>query len=822
MAHHMSTRQVQGNIAFPWWDQECSVVPIRTDGTKRPTMPWQALQHERLTEQQVMQEWGEDSPFGVAVICGAISGGLEMLELEGDWSGADSLFAIEQMMDEPTLECWKHLLSSGYVEWTPSGGLHFIYRVDDHDVPGNTKIAQGPDGKTRAETRGTGGYVIVAPTGGNCHPSGEAWEQINGGPETIMDVPWETRCAIHDAIKAALDDSPPPPPPRPARVLAARPAGAISVGDDFNARADWAAVLEPNGWKLESTRGMERLWTRPGKETRDGASASTDYQGKPGLFVWSTSAGLPSEEPLSKLFVLAHYEHGGDMRAAVKRLAKEGFGTPLAPRLRSDTFMGTDDEPSTEVAVVGDVGVPSETTKPTFLEVEAMDDSRLAELYHRETQHRFMFVPERNKWMYYDGGVWHVDVKNVGLFTAVTEIAQRLAREADQIPGKGAEYRHWAKKAPNSNRINAAIAMMVCGHYTRADDLDADRNLLNLTNGTLDLTSLELLPHDPTNRLTKQMGAGFNPEAKAPGWDKYLDEVLPDKEVQDFLQRMVGYSLLGKPVERALAVLHGPGGTGKSRFIEMLSQLMGTYGATAAASLFRSRVDDHGGPSNDLHDLRGARLASVSELDPGVKMSEALVKRLTGLDRITSRALYAENETWLPQCVIWIASNHHFRVTSDDGAIWQRIKVIPFVQEIQNKDPHILDKLMQEADGILNWMIEGILKYRERGLASPQVVDDAVGQYKLDQDTVMQFINDSIEEERLVEGDHETTSIKTITLYRMYEAWCLENKLYVLGSIRFYARLLALGKYPRERKYGTSEKHFFGITAGARGALGTL
>lgn len=749
-------------------------------------MPWQALQRTRLDEQAVIREWGEDSPFGVAVICGEISGNLEMLELEAGWASADALFSIEQEMDAETLFHWATLLTEGYVEWTPSGGLHLIYRITDHNVPGNTKVAQGPDRKTRAETRGDGGYAIVAPTTGACHPSGEGWEAVNGGPELVRAISWDVRNAIHSAIKAALDDSPPPPPPKPARVLQLRPEGAITPGDDFAARTDWSVILGHAGWQLESNRGHERLWVRPGKDRKDGASASTDYQGKSGLYVWSTSAGLPTEEPLSKLYVYAHYNHNGDMRAAVKHLASKGFGTPLAARLRDDTFMG--DEPSTEVALVGDMEVASTGTDDTEpFEVPRMDDARAAEFYIKHFPVGIAYVPEKKMWMFYEDGVWRADSDDNRVKRAVTDIAMKIADAADNSTDK--KYRTWAKNAPNATRVNAAVQMMRYFAPVYADQFDKDRNLLNLENGTLDLTSLELLPHNPADHLTKKMGAAFNPDKACDRWKKYLDEVLPDEATQDFLQRMVGYTMLGKPVERAMAVLHGPGGTGKSRFIEIISSLMGTYGTTAAPSLFVSKFEGRGtsGPNPDLNDLEGARMASMSELDRGVRMDESLVKRLTGLDRITSRSLYQENRTWMPRCVIWIASNHPIKVDSDDGAIWDRLKVIPFVQQITTKDPHILEKLMEESDGILNWMIEGVQKYRERGLVeAPQVVT-AVEQYRADQDTVREFIKTALEEGQLVVN--EAGWVKPGEVFEMYLTFCRSEHYTPFGKKRFYARL---------------------------------
>lgn len=806
--------QVSHNIALPWWRAGCSVVPIKPDGTKRPSQEWKPLQERRMTEAEVHAAWSGRSTVGVAVICGQVSGNLEMLELEAEASNGRALESISAALVEIGLtDLWSQL-NAGYSEWTPSGGLHLLYRISDHAVPGNTKIASGPTGKTLSETRGEGGYVIVAPSPGECHPSGEAWLTINGSPETIPTISWDQRERLHRAIWSALDQSPPAPPQPPTRLLelrGPRPDGTLTPGDDYALKTDWAEILEPHGWRAQVYQGAagERLWTRPGKRRIDGSSASTDYQGKPGLYVWSTSTGLPSEQPLSKLFVYAHYNHGGDMQAAARSLREQGYGSPRPPALRSDTFMG--DEPTT--GAVEDMGVPSPVRR---FRPATFTDVGMAEMFHKLTAYKFVYVPARNKWMYWNGSIWQLDYRGIRLREEIVRLTKEMLDEAkraqDDVMIK------WATKQLNSPRIEACLSVLTYTHYADADQFDADRNLLNVQNGMLDLKTFELHPHDSRRFQTKMMGAAFRPEAHAPRWEKYLSEVLPDPAMQDFLQRMVGYTMTGNPVQRALAILHGPGGTGKSRFIEILSRLFGSYGTTAADSLFRSKRDQPTGPSNDLNDLRGARLASVSELDYGLRMDEALVKRLTGLDRITSRGLYEENQTWMPQCVIWLATNHHFRITSDDGAIWSRIKVIPFTQKIEHENPHILEELIEEADGIFNWMVEGLRKYYEHGVFVPDGVREAIENYKGEQDMVTQFIIEGKDEERLILDDNGR--LHTVQSYHMFKAWCQDNMLQPLGRTRFFRRMEAAGFSRAKASDGFWYWH--GIQAGLRGVLGSL
>lgn len=827
-------------IALPWFEAGCNVIPIKPDGTKKPTIKWKPYIRQQVSRIDV-DTWFRGAVRGVAVICGAVSGGLEMLELEGRVTDSAGLARVEQAcIDAGVLDLWEFLCHDGYSEWTPYGGLHLLYRIRNHnqgdvEVPGNTKLAlrfatteellDDPKNlyRTLAETRGEGGYVIVAPTPGVCHPSGEPWTTLSGTPATIPTLTWEQRCALHAAITAALDEIPATPPASPRAVVLR---DGLSPGDDYAQRTDWADLLEPEGWVLNFSLREERMWTRPGKKARDGISATTDYQGAPGLYVFSSSTGLPTETPLSKLFVYAFYHHGGDMSQAARELVRQGFGDRA--RQAQQTGWGslvTTVTPSSNGATSSTV--TSSTTVATVppgapdLTFYTHSDSGNGERMVAMFGDQFRYIPVRNKWMHWDGTVWRTDYRAVYLSRCVKAMIREMSQQGVNS-ANDALAKH-ASKSLSAERVNAAIKMLASEKhvYAEADDFDRHRHLLNVDNGILNLDTGELLPHDSSYLCTKKMNASYQPDAASPRWDEYLATVIPDPELRDFTQRMAGYTMTGNPVQRALAILYGPGGTGKSRFVEILASVFGSYGATAAESLFRSKKEQNG-PTNDLNDLRGARLASVSELDYGIRMDEALVKRLTGLDRITSRGLYEENQTWLPQCVIWLATNHLPRINSDDGAIWDRMKVINFKEQIreEDKDPYILDKLMDEADGILNWLLAGVVKYRQLGLNQPEKVRQSVADYQNEQDVVRQFLEDSDTEGRLlVDVDNREYSILRTQLYAMFHEWCRANLITAtLGQMRFNARLAAHGYQSVKR----SRWFWVGIQTGDQGALGTI
>ena len=335
----------------------CSVVPVMADGSKRPGIgAWKEYQHKLPTVEE-LQVWFKDAK-GVGIITGKISGNLEMLEVEGR-AVADGIHTeIKDMAIETGLgELWQRL-NDGYCEMTPSGGLHWFYRLDG-EVPGNTKLARRPasgDGvDVLAETRGEGGFVVAAPSSGFCHPSGGSWSLISGSIETIPTITLEERESLHSLFRY-FDQLP------KASVVASevterhRDANSTLPGDDYNEKTTWDEILLPLGWTKVFSKGQTTAWCRPGKH--DGISATTNYEGSDLLFVFSTSTIFEAERGYSKFAVYTLLEHGGDFHKAASALAAKGFGSGVSSSLQpidiSQLMQAPEPEPFAEPATEPD------------------------------------------------------------------------------------------------------------------------------------------------------------------------------------------------------------------------------------------------------------------------------------------------------------------------------------------------------------------------------------------------------------------------------------------------------------------------------------
>lgn len=851
------------DVARTWQQAGVSVVPILANQTKRPAVRWAEFQVTAPTLNQVDEWWGNGKTYGLALICGAVSGNLEMTEIEGRACHGDALTEIRNRMDEVGVGSVWDLLTGpyGYSEMSPSGGLHLLYRISDHPVPGNTKIAQAADNLCLAETRGEGGYVIVAPTPGACHPSGEAWEILTGDYGALPVITWEDRCRVHQALHLALDLSPTHVPALPAttdRIDTPRPtttshpvtslvrprptipsdsfqvqteptvhhrtqpiptiptpaalpgdlpsvsagssAAGLSPGDHFESVTDWSEILEPHGWQPSGRNGPERLWTRPGKNPREGHSATTGYrEDRDRMFVFSTSTSLPTGHAMNKFAVYTYLNFGGDFHAAGRALRRLGFGD--RPR-DLDSFTP---EPQAE-------------QDPRYMANDLGNAMYLAD----RVRDRYLFLAEEKEYLRWDGASWITDAKS-GLEHEFNQMVQERVEAARRL-GDEAGFKWWTR-AGNRSRVEAAIKSLrsLPGFTVTADEMDHDSDFINLRNGTYDLKRHELLPHDPDRLMTRKMGAAYDPQATCPNFMNFMEQVLPDPGMRSYVQRALGYSLLGQADQRSLFLVCGPSGTGKSTLMATMELLFGGYGLPAPSGTLRARGTEGSSPSNDLHMLRGKRFVSTSETNEHTAYNEDLIKRLTGRDQIQSRRLYQDFQTWSPRCTIWLATNHPPKFSSDDDAIWRRAKIVPFntvlvgAGEISDYAHKVL---ALELDGILNWVLAGLQEYQEHGLGQPDSVDDTVREVRLQSDPVARFLEEKLNDSILVQGPD--LKIRTSELYAMYTDWAKLAGERPLGNRRFSNRIsYAYAEVDTIRIDGTYFWRGLGRAAGV-GVLGSI
>jgi putative DNA primase/helicase len=180
---------------------------------------------------------------------------------------------------------------------------------------------------------------------------------------------------------------------------------------------------------------------------------------------------------------------------------------------------------------------------------------------------------------------------------------------------------------------------------------------------------------------------------------------------------------------------------------------------------------------------------TTSETAENASFDEDLLKRITGRDKVRSRALYQESQEWTPECTIWMATNNPPRLNSDDDAIWRRLKLIPMTTVFRGPN-EVFDYarrvLVPEAAGILNWLLAGLRAFQEHGLGEPETLQVQAEEQRTASDSVARFIGDKLSDASLVEG---SGTIKATDLFSAYADWCRQVGEKSLGSRRFMLRM---------------------------------
>ena len=409
------------------------------------------------------------------------------------------------------------------------------------------------------------------------------------------------------------------------------------------------------------------------------------------------------------------------------------------------------------------------TAEKTYLRTDTGNAERLVDRFGHDPR----YCEAKGTWYVWDGRRW-LPGRRLWIVHLASRTVQDLFDEVRKAKSED-ERKALGQHAVRSNSQPRIIAMVELAKADRRiqvspDQLDAQPMLLNLPNGTLHLDTGEFQKHDRCHYITKLAGVQFIPDAPCPRWRDFLARIFdPQEDLIRFVQRAVGYALTGSAEEEALFFLYGTGANGKTTFEVTILDLLGEYGRQADFSTFTAK-SNNGAPRNDLARLHGARLVCASETSRGRKFDEALIKQVTGRDRVSCRFLYGEFFEYVPQYKLFLAANHKPKIEGTEEAIWRRICLIPFRVTIPKaeRDKKLGAKLLEELPGILNWALEGCLEWQRQGLNEPREVTTATRAYREEMDPIGDFLA-----QRCAIGAEG--KVKSRDLYCAYEDFCTEK-----------------------------------------------
>jgi len=430
---------------------------------------------------------------------------------------------------------------------------------------------------------------------------------------------------------------------------------------------------------------------------------------------------------------------------------------------------------------------------------------RLAALYQDE----IAFCVEMGKWLVWDGRRWAVDDSDqVG--QKAKAMARLLVAQAAGIVDKDERKiaEKWARKSESHVGIMAALKRAVGEPRLPVHVTDLDRHpyLLNCLNGTVNLRSGEVLPHDQRLLITKLCHIEYDPRAQCPRFLQFLEWAMgggnnPDAEPPEsatrltaFLQRAFGYSLTADVSDKVAFVFIGPkGNNGKTTLLTVFRKLLAEYSTQISIDTLMMTHTQDAALRADLADLRGARLVTTSEVEKEHRLSEGKLKYITaGMGNIKACRKY-ENPIEFPAThKLFMDCNHRPVVRGTDNAVWRRLKPIPFEVEIAEDDPafdkNLADKLIAaEGQGILAWAVGGCQIWARDGLGDPPEITQANISWREHDDPLAEFFHDCCQ----TGGE---AWVRCSELSDTYAWWCKKNhERFPLSRENFGDRIQARG-----------------------------
>jgi putative DNA primase/helicase len=417
------------------------------------------------------------------------------------------------------------------------------------------------------------------------------------------------------------------------------------------------------------------------------------------------------------------------------------------------------------------------------------------------------------EWFRFDGTRWRASTSRSTARKFLYTTIDGLQEEAHTIEGDNDENRRarnliidMRRRMFRDNTVFRIIEQLSCEEeiLSHRNDFDQRHQLINFPNGTFDLNTGQLRPHQADDMITHVMGTAYDPHAKCPMFMKFLNRLIgDDPEMVDYLQRAVGYTATGFTREHCLFFMYGLGGNGKGTFMKTLLACMGSYATQIKAETIVNSASEKS--YYDIADLPGIRLAVCTELPQDRNINESLIKEMVSEDRMKARHLFERFFAFDPSHKLWMSGNHKPPIRGTDKGMWRRIRLLDMDAKIREseKDPQLFDKLVTELPGICAWLVQGAVKWYSDGkLITPTRVQNDTNEYMDECDPLVDFLDECT----VADTNAET---KKVHLYMAYTDWCFRiGDRRPMGKITFLRTIEERG-YKSKRK--STERVISGI-----------
>lgn len=416
------------------------------------------------------------------------------------------------------------------------------------------------------------------------------------------------------------------------------------------------------------------------------------------------------------------------------------------------------------------------------------------------------FCVDNQKWYIYSDGVWKVDKGDIFSQGNMQKLLQLLHLYVKEVTNSDnaeilKKYDAYINKSSSDSILRRALNASKNSMIIEVTDFDSNPYLLNCKNGVFDMKTLKFREATAEDYFTRTLDSSYVPEELIPRckrWYEFIDEITShDKEKANYLQKALGYSLLGENTKECMFVAYGATTrNGKGTLFNTIARVLGLgkengYGSTMKPGLIcesKYKEKDYNAPEPMLADTLGIRYLIMSETKDDISLDETSIKSLTGRDPLKTRQLHSTAIVFTPQFTMWLSTNFLPRVNDDSVFKSDRIWVIPFNEHFDEdtRDEHLKELFTQPENRVtvLRWLIDGYKKFVKEGLTPPECVREATRQYAKLNDRILCFKEDCLE-------DAEGETVSNALMYSKYKSWCNdEERSYTpMGTTTFYKKL---------------------------------
>lgn len=393
-------------------------------------------------------------------------------------------------------------------------------------------------------------------------------------------------------------------------------------------------------------------------------------------------------------------------------------------------------------------------------------------------------------WLMYVGTHWQKCEEQQQVYLA-REVVDYWIKRAGKCTNSNDldKINSWIKTTQSSKGIDNLLKLAQSDPkiQVKQESLDNQKLYLNLANGTYNLSTGKLQKHNPDDLITKCLNVSYDEDAECQNWIRFQNEISNnDQDLIKYKQKMYGYALSGGTEAQVFFVLQGSGANGKSTELSVVGDILNDYAGTinTDALMGSSSV----ATLSALAQIKGKRFVVASESNDNSVLNEAVIKTATGGEKISAKLYYKDSFDFYPEFKLFISTNYKPEIKGTDEGIWRRLKLIPYTVTIppEKRNPNLKEDLSEEAQGILNWLLEGYALYRQEGLGACPAVEAATNHYRTEQDIIKQFIDDNCIQK-------PSEQILSTIFYDVYKGWCASVGENPITKNKFGRRLTELG-----------------------------